>query len=52
MAAADAEGKAEQVGDSTSLEMVARTGLVAYGLVHLLIGWLALKIAWSAPTRR
>ncbi|MDT7648128.1 MAG: hypothetical protein QOC75_5128 [Pseudonocardiales bacterium] len=45
----DADSKAEQVGDSTSLEMVARAGLVAYGLVHLLIGWLAIKIAWSGP---
>ena len=27
----------------------ARAGLVAYGLVHLLIGWLALNIAWSGP---
>ena len=45
--ATDAAGKAEQVGDSAALEMVARAGLVAYGLVHLLIGWLALKIAWG-----
>jgi Domain of Unknown Function (DUF1206) len=45
--AADAGGVAEQVGDSAPLEMVARAGLVAYGLVHLLIAWLALKIAWS-----
>jgi hypothetical protein len=43
-----ASGKAEQVGDSTSLEMVARAGLIAYGVVHLLIGWLAVQIAWSA----
>ena len=40
--------KAKQAGDSTSLEMVARAGLIAYGVVHLLIGWLAVKIAWSA----
>jgi hypothetical protein len=43
----DTGSKAEQVGDSTTLEMVARAGLVAYGLVHLLIGWLAPRIAWS-----
>ena len=41
-------GKAEQAGDSASLEMVARAGLIAYGVVHLLIGWLAVQIAWSA----
>jgi hypothetical protein len=44
----DAGGKAEQVGDSASLELVARAGLIAYGVVHLLIGWLAAQIAWSA----
>jgi Domain of Unknown Function (DUF1206) len=43
-----ASGKAEQAGDSASLELVARAGLVAYGVVHLLIGWLAVQIAWSA----
>jgi hypothetical protein len=43
----NASGMAEQAGDSTSLEMVARAGLVAYGVVHLLIGWLAVQIAWS-----
>lgn len=41
-------GEAEQPGDSTSLEMLARVGLIAYGVVHLLIGWLALQIAWGA----
>ena len=44
----DASGKAEQVGDSASLELVARAGLIAFGVVHLLIGWLAVQIAWSA----
>ena len=44
----NASGKAEQAGDSASLELVARAGLIAYGVVHLLIGWLALQIAWSA----
>ena len=43
-----ASGKAKQAGDSASLELVARAGLIAYGVVHLLIGWLAVQIAWSA----
>jgi hypothetical protein len=42
------ESKAEQAGDSTSLEWLARGGLIAYGVVHLLVGWLALQIAWGA----
>ena len=39
--------KAEQASDSAPLELLARVGLIAYGVVHLLIGWLALRIAWS-----
>ena len=30
-------GKVEQAGDSESLELLARVGLIAYGVVHLLI---------------
>jgi hypothetical protein len=48
--AKQAGDKARQAGDSQSLEMVARVGLVAYGVVHLLIGWLALQIAWGAAS--
>jgi len=44
------ESKAEQAGDSTSLEWLARGGLIAYGVVHLLVGWLALQIAWGTST--
>jgi Domain of Unknown Function (DUF1206) len=39
--------KAEQAGDSAALELLARVGLIAYGVVHVLIGWLALQIAWG-----
>lgn len=42
-------GKAERAGDGASLKVLARVGLIAYGVVHLLIGWLALQIAWGAP---
>ena len=46
--ATNADSKAQQVGDSASLAVLARAGLIAYGVVHLLIGWLALQIAWGA----
>ena len=46
--AASSGGKAEQAGDSRSLEGLARVGLIAYGVVHLLIGWLAAQLAWGA----
>lgn len=41
-AAAD---KAEELGQSAPVEALARVGLIAYGVVHLLIGWSALAIA-------
>jgi hypothetical protein len=45
-------GKVERAGDSASLEALARVGLVAYGVVHLLIGWLALQLACGASARK
>ncbi|MGY1846904.1 DUF1206 domain-containing protein [Blastococcus sp. SYSU DS1021] len=42
--AADAAGRA---ADSDGLEHLARVGLIAYGLVHVLIAWLALQLAWG-----
>jgi hypothetical protein len=47
-----AGGKAEPAGDSAALEVLARVGLIAYGVVHLLVGWLALQIAWGAPASK
>lgn len=44
-------GMAKQAGESASLKVLARVGLIAYGVVHLLIGWLALQIAWGASAR-
>ena len=49
--ATSAGGKAEQAGDSASLEGLARVGLVAYGVVYLLVGWLALQIAWGGSAK-
>jgi hypothetical protein len=40
-------GVARQAGNSDALEHLARIGLIAYGLVHLLIAWLALQLAWG-----
>lgn len=37
----------KQAHDSRTLELAARAGIVALGLVHLLIAWLALRIAWG-----
>jgi hypothetical protein len=42
----DAVARAREVTDHPVLEHLARVGLVAYGVLHVLIGWLALRIAW------
>jgi hypothetical protein len=42
-----AAGKAQQAGDSDGLEHLARVGLIAYGVVHVLVAWLALQLAWG-----
>jgi hypothetical protein len=42
-----AAGRAGRAGDSDALENLARVGLVAYGVVHLLVAWLALQLAWG-----
>jgi hypothetical protein len=41
-----ATGTAREVGESDGLEHLARVGLVAYGVVHLLVAWLAVQLAW------
>jgi len=46
-AAGSAMGSARQAGDSSGLEHLARIGLLAYGVVHVLVAWLALQLAWG-----
>ena len=42
-----AAGAADRAGNSDALEHLARVGLIAYGVVHLLLAWLALQLAWG-----
>ncbi|MFQ1003968.1 DUF1206 domain-containing protein [Modestobacter sp. SSW1-42] len=42
----DAVARAREVTDHPVLTHLARVGLVAYGVLHVLIGWLAFRIAW------
>jgi hypothetical protein len=42
----DAVTRAREVTDHPVLQHLARVGLVAYGVLHVLIGWLAFRIAW------
>ena len=46
-AARSAVGKAQRAGQSDGLENLARIGLIAFGVVHLLVAWIALQLAWG-----
>jgi hypothetical protein len=43
-----ASARGEEAADSEALQTLGAVGVVALGVVHLLIGWLALQLAWSA----
>jgi uncharacterized membrane protein YhdT len=45
--AADARAKARSVSDSRWFENAIRIGLGAYGIMHILIGWLGLQLAFG-----
>jgi MFS family permease len=42
-----AEGVGQQAQQSEWMDKAIRAGLVAYGVVHLLVGWLALQLAFG-----
>ena len=37
---------AQRAANSDALENLARVGLIAFGIVHLLVAWLAIELAW------
>jgi hypothetical protein len=39
-----------RAADGDGLENLARVGLLAYGVVHLLVAWLALQLAWGTSS--
>ncbi|SOC50343.1 protein of unknown function [Blastococcus aggregatus] len=41
-------GGALGAADGDGLENLARVGLVSYGVIHLVLAWLALQLAWGA----
>ena len=38
---------AARAADGDALENLARVGLIAYGVIHLVLAWLALQLAWG-----
>ncbi|KAA1395631.1 DUF1206 domain-containing protein [Aeromicrobium ginsengisoli] len=43
----DVKAAGEGARHSTTMRAAARVGLVAFGIVHLLIAWIALQVAWG-----
>ncbi len=46
MSAQRTAGAADRAAQSDGLENLARIGLIALGVLHVLIGWLAIQLAW------
>jgi hypothetical protein len=42
-----AEQAGQQAITSRPFKVLLTVGLIAYGVVHILIGWIALQIAWT-----
>jgi Domain of Unknown Function (DUF1206) len=49
-ASSHARSTASRAADSKPLEYLARGGFIAYGVIHLLIAWLALQIAFGTSS--
>lgn len=47
---ADMKSNARAAGDHPAVEAGARLGFLANGLLHLLIAWLALQVAWGSAS--
>ena len=43
---------AREAGNSPVVEWGARLGYATVGLIHLLIAWIALKVAWASAAAR
>lgn len=43
---------ARQASSSDAVDLAVRIGLVAYGVVHLMLGWLALQVAFGEKSKQ
>src|ERR1700712_1384663 len=46
-AGGQAEATGRRVEDSKAFATLVRIGLIDYGLIHLLVAWIALQLAWT-----
>lgn len=46
------DGPMDWAGGSRPIALLARIGLLAYGVMHLLVGWIALQLAWGMPANK
>lgn len=49
MTSGSAQSAARAVDNHPAMDHVARAGLIAFGVVHLVMGWLALRLAFGDP---
>lgn len=46
----EARGTASRAANSKALEVLARAGFIGYGVLHLLLAWLALQVAFGVSS--
>jgi hypothetical protein len=49
-ASSQVRGTASRAADSKPLEYLARGGFIAYGVIHLLLAWIALQLAFGSSS--
>ena len=50
-AASNMKSSAARAADSKPLEILVRAGFIGYGVIHLLIAWIALQVAFSGASQ-
>jgi hypothetical protein len=51
-AGGEAEETGERVENSKAFGILVTVGLLAYGVVHLLVAWIALQLAWTGSNKQ
>ncbi len=49
---ARAEGGGQKVENSTGFAVLVTVGLIAYGVVHLLVAWITIQLAWTGTSHQ